>query len=301
MSRIFNLDHLIKLTHQKTIFPFYHIVADETPVHIRNLYQARTVEEFKADLDFLLKHYEPISLKELIADVCKNKSPQKNRFHLTFDDGLAEIYTMVAPILKERNIPATFFISTDFIDNKAMFYRFKASILAERFSAKGVLDVSFKEAYKIDDLAEVLEFNFNDYLIKEEPYLTTGQIQELIDQGFTIGAHSLNHPLYRSISLEEQVNQTLKSIDYLTNEFKLDYKVFSFPFTDDGVGSTFFSKIKKEVDLTFGTAGLKADSIPFNIQRIPMEKPLSGENLIKGEYVYYLVKKIVRKNKIKRR
>jgi len=289
------------MTRQKLILPFYHLVADESPIHVRNLYEAKSVKEFKDDLDFLLANYKAISLKELIEYTKGSKKITENVFHLTFDDGLKELYTVIAPILKEKNVPATFFICTDFIDNKSLFYRFKASILTEKYSAKGVLSVPYQEAKKIEELGNVLGADFESFLEKEQPYLTDNQIKELIAQGFTIGAHSQDHPLYNSISIEDQVAQTVKSVEELTNRFNLDYKVFSFPFTDDGVSEEFFSRIKNKVDLTFGTAGLKKDSISFNLQRIPMEQPYSGKEIIKGEYFYYLLKKTVGKSKIKRK
>ena len=59
------MDALIKKTGHNIILPFYHIVTDETPIHIKHLYKSRNIKDFKADLDFLLEHYESISLKEL--------------------------------------------------------------------------------------------------------------------------------------------------------------------------------------------------------------------------------------------
>src|SRR5690606_39560979 len=97
-------------------------------------------------------------------------------------------------------------------------------------------------------------------------------INELIAQGFTFGAHSLNHPLYEELSLDEQIHQTLASIEDIKNRFQLDYTVFSFPFTDFKVNKKFFSAIKNHVDLTFGSAGIKDDEIAFNLQRLRSEE-----------------------------
>ena len=213
---------------------------------------------------------------------------------------MKEFYTVVSPILKEKNIPATVFINTDFLDNKALFYRFKASILVEHFETKGALEFDNKQEYEIDELAQLLGVNFDDYLKEKQPYLSSVEIKELINQGFTIGAHSKNHPLYSSISIKEQVEQTLDSVNKLVEEFQLDYSVFSFPFTDDGVGVDFFSKIESNLDLTFGTAGLKKDSVVNNLQRIPMEESKKGSEIIKSQYLYYLLKMFVGKNTIRR-
>jgi hypothetical protein len=55
------------------------------------------------------------------------------------------------------------------------------------------------------------------------------------------------------------------------------------------------------VDLTFGSAGLKQDEFNKNLQRIPMETDhFSAEDIIYGEYFYYLFKTLLNKNMIKR-
>lgn len=50
---------------------------------------------------------------------------------LTFDDGLREHRTCVAPLLQKYELPAVFFITTGFLDNKCLFYRHKASLCIE--------------------------------------------------------------------------------------------------------------------------------------------------------------------------
>lgn len=282
------------------ILPFYHVVAEEERDHYKHLYPIRNIEEFKSDLDFLLRNFRPINLKELIDIVYSGKKTKEKVFHLTFDDGLSELYTIVAPLLKQKGVPATFFINTDFIDNKELFYRFKASILTEEYAAQGLLEVPFNKAKDLDGFANTMNYKFLGYLNAEKPYLTTEQIQELINDGFTVGAHSLNHPMYKSLSEEEQIKQTLESVNYIADKFNLDYKVFSFPFTDDGVGKSFYTKVNKHLDLTFGTAGIKKDVSKKNLQRIPMEENKKGVEIIKSQYLYYILKSFVGKNTIKR-
>lgn len=282
------------------MLPFYHLVTDNPPTHIRNLYKHKTLAEFKDDLDYLLTHFKPITLKELLEYHQTKKSIPNNSFHLTFDDGLSEFYHIIAPILIEKKIPATIFLNNHFIDNKDLFFRYKASILSDELSTDTVLDFNYQNKNDIDELAETFNISWDDYLAKHQPYLTTEQINELISQGFTIGAHSLDHPLYEELSLEEQIHQTIASIEDIKTRFNLDYAVFSFPFTDYKVNKKFFSSIKNKVDLTFGSAGIKDDEVAFNLQRLPMENKTNGEVNIKMAYSFYLLKKLILKNTIKR-
>jgi peptidoglycan/xylan/chitin deacetylase (PgdA/CDA1 family) len=238
---------------------------------------------------------------------------------------------VVAPILKEKGVPAAFFLNSAFHDNKALFYRYQVSVLIEKLQQKTVsetakkllaqtllekqllkpgdlknslLAINYNSKDILPELAKILEVDFEEYLKLQKPYLTTVQTEELIKQGFSIGAHSHDHPEYRIVPLEEQLKQTLTSVDFLTEKFNLPYRWFAFPFTDEGVSRKFFEEIYKEnkVQLTFGSAGLKHDSFPQHLQRFPMEGTLqTAEELIKTEYVYYLAKAPLGKNQILRR
>lgn len=191
-------------------------------------------------------------------------------------------------------------MNTDFIDNKELFYRFKASILYNKIKDEAILAISYNDRKELDELALQHGIDFSDYLNKEQPYLTSDQIKELINQGFTFGAHSKNHPLYKELSLEEQISQTKESVKIVAQKFDLDYNVFSFPFTDDGVSNAFFEKIDNCTDITFGCAGLKEDTAINNLQRVAMESKKTGKEIIKAEYLYYLMKEKAGKSKITR-
>jgi peptidoglycan/xylan/chitin deacetylase (PgdA/CDA1 family) len=306
--------NILKYSSPKIILPTYHLVSDETPIHIKHLYKSKSKKEFVKDLDFILKYYKAIDLNELIKINKEDLPLPENYFHLSFDDGLRECYDIILPILKEKGIPATFFINPNFIDNKALMYRYKASILIDKISNnktsnqknityKQILNIPYSRENQLDDFANFLEVDFNYYLKKQKPYMKTQEIEKLILDGFTIGAHSMDHPEYSQLSLKEQIRQTKESIEYIKNTFRIDYKVFAFPFTDDDVSKKFFETIfdpaNPLADLTFGVAGIKND-VPFNLQRIPMEKSFSGKSIIKGDYLYYYFKKLIGKNKIRR-
>lgn len=299
-ASLYSMNYLTSKSEHYVLLPFYHAVTDESLIHIKNLYQPRGVEEFKKDLDFLLENFQSVSLNKLIEINKSGKKVKENCFHLTFDDGLKEFYTTVAPILKERGVHATIFLNSDFLDNKALFYRFKASILFDELQDDEILKMKYSEESVLDEEAVKHGIDFKKYLEVEQPYLTSEQIKELIEEGFTFGAHSKNHPLYKDIDLLEQISQTKESLATIQMQFNLDYRVFSFPFTDDGVSQQLFNEIESFTDLTFGCAGIKEDSAKNHLQRIPMETSECAKDIIKAEYLYCLAKQKIGKNKILR-
>ncbi len=317
---------------QPLILPFYHSIRGTEPLpHIQRLYQPRSLDTFREDLDFFLQHYEPISLGELVRLVKKGEEPEKSSFFLSFDDGLREVHDLVMPLLVEKGVPATIFLNTDFVDNRGLFYRYKLSLLLERLaknqlskaqsSAVGallkleapenalieetLLKTTHANRQLLDEVAACLDLDFTDFLKKQRPYLTSGQIRRLMEKGFTVGAHSSNHPLYADMNLAGQLQQTKDSIRFVQRQFKQRHRAFAFPFSDQGVGRRFFEMVvtEKIADITFGTAGLKereAD-FPFHFQRIPMERfAATAEAQLRGEYGYFLLKALVGRNRIER-
>lgn len=297
-----------------TIFPFYHLISDEKPVHIHHLYPIRSVAAFRKDLEYFLSRYQPMHLQDVMTFIQQGKTRKKPGFFMTFDDGLREIYEVARPILKEYGVPAAFFINPAFVDNQDMFFRFKMSVLLERYNrlqeaqlsmlrdifndknpGVAMRKVNYNQRHILDKAAEIMEISFADYLHRAQPYMSWNQISTLQQDGFYIGAHSMDHPLYSDISLTEQINQTHRSLDFIQNQFHTDYRIFAFPFTEYGVSQQFFDVIK--ANLLFGTAGMKNDPQTNVIHRIPMElKDKSAKEIIRNQTVYYMAKHLFNKN-----
>jgi peptidoglycan/xylan/chitin deacetylase (PgdA/CDA1 family) len=297
---------MVSITKQKMLLPFYHTVAEQPLPHIKHLYHTKTVKEFQKDLEFLLQHYEPIDVETLYHFHINKTVPKKPVFHLTFDDGLKEIYEIVAPILLEKGVPATFFINSGFVNNKALFYRYHASLAIENLQKEEKFTNILKNeilACSYQNKNAIFQYfssqQVNNFLQKEQPYLTTEQIKNLSNKGFSIGAHSIDHPYYYEISLDEQLRQTRENLDFISSIVNQKLRLFAFPFTDFNVSKKFFEEIQPAVDLSFGTAGLKKDEIPFNIQRVAAEgkHAKSLESILKNEYLKFVGKFFLGKNR----
>ena len=321
-SKILNqidLNHLIRISKRNFIVPLYHTISNDELPHIKNLYPIKNVNQFKKDLDFIQNHYQSESVSSLINTFNDSPGKTNSKFHLTFDDGLKEVKNIIAPILLEKGIHATFFLNPDFIDNKNLFYRFKVSLLIESLKInkisnatlikvckilksdsienafKRLLLINWNEINVLDEAAEVLKVDFSEYL-KNEPFLNSSDVNWLIEKGFTIGSHSLNHPRFTDISLEEQKSQITIGQNMINEKFKISEKLFAFPFSDQGLEKIIFESIFNKdgfnLDLAFGTSGLNERKFPKNIQRIPLEyQNLSAEVIIKSHYMKYILKR----------
>lgn len=314
---------LFRLTGRRRFWPFYHVASDAPLPHIRHLYRYPNLQSFERQLDGLLRYFEAVDFPTALAQA----QPQKPIMHLSFDDGLQECARLIAPILLRKGIPATFFINSAFVDNQALMFRYKASLLIERgakywratdwqarFADYGLpLQDNFKDSLLrirwpqqalLDELAEAFEVDFEAFLKSQQPYMSLAQLQNLQAQGFQLGAHSHDHPRYAEQPLDEQRRQSQKSLQFLAQKLGVEKAPFAFPFTDDGVSLAFFRGLENQGITCFGGAGIKQDEAPNSIQRFPMEQKKHirpAATLLKAEYAYYALRRMVGKHRIYRK
>ena len=87
---------------------FYHRIADSHP----NDWSMST-GGFRRQIDWLQNHVELISLEEVQARMANGNS--QVAASITFDDGYADNCEFAIPLLIQRQIPCTYFVSLDFI------------------------------------------------------------------------------------------------------------------------------------------------------------------------------------------
>lgn len=275
------------------IFPYYHTVSERPLAHVHPLYRHRTVDEFKRDLDYLQQHMTAIRWTE--AETYEAEC--RPAFCLTFDDGLAEFYETVAPILRERKIPCVNFLNSDFVGNKDIFYRYKVALIVSSLRDTGretkqlrerLLSITYAERGVLDEIAQAYHVDVAGYLREHPIYMDYAQIRELQQQGFTFGNHSASHPHYSTLTDEEQLAQTEQSAAELGKHITLE-RLFSFPFGQGNVSQASINRLCATHDAVFGTDNLRKGR-PGLYNRIWMEGyTYSAEKIIKGEYLRYLL------------
>jgi peptidoglycan/xylan/chitin deacetylase (PgdA/CDA1 family) len=325
--RAIPLNFLESLTGANPVVAYYHIVSDNDVPHVKHLYRFRNVSQFEKDLEVFLKLYEPVGLLDLLRSVNAGKTLPQHSFHLTFDDGFRELSDVIAPILRRKGIPATFFLASAFLDNKEMALHNELSVLIEHikglpenrqreindFLAKHQLDgkdiptrllsITYQRKELIPQIARFVECDLTGYLQRTRPYLTSTEVRKLVAQGFTIGAHSIDHPRYSVLTLKEQVRQTSESVSFLRQNFGISYSTFSFPHGDLNVASDFFKEIydRRILDISFGSAGMLKDNFPRHFQRFsPENSLLPVEPILRRHYARSFYKRLLGKQVINR-
>lgn len=128
--------HLVPLSLLQRLFPdpvlclCYHIVADVQLPHVKH-YKFLGTEEFERDLEDLESRFPYLSYEQIVERRLEKKEASGTSVCLTFDDGFAECFSVVRPILLRRHATCIFFIVTDLIDNQSVFFETRASLCAD--------------------------------------------------------------------------------------------------------------------------------------------------------------------------
>jgi peptidoglycan/xylan/chitin deacetylase (PgdA/CDA1 family) len=292
----------------------YHMVSDRSLPHVRHLYPYKSAAAFRQDLLFLRDNYRIISYQELHDHRLAGKPLEGPSVHISFDDGFAECDTVVRPLLVELDLPCSFFINTDFVDNGALFYRNQASLCIDRLRSlapdesgqllgkvaercggrpddlqdviQWVAAMGYADRPILDDLSSLLGVNSRAFLAAERPYLTGEQIRSLATDGFTIGGHTRSHERLSSATTPAEVRQQIvascSDIRDLTGQAVVP---FAFPFSGAGIDRRLLAQVMADhpfIGLMFDTQKLKKDS-SFVVNRICCDTPpadsAQGSNL----------------------
>jgi peptidoglycan/xylan/chitin deacetylase (PgdA/CDA1 family) len=115
---------------EAVLCPCYHMVSDRPVPHLQH-YKFLGPAEFELDLRYLENHFQYVSYEQIL-DIRSAADRRANpSVCLTFDDGFAECLSVVRPILLRHGATCIFFIVTDLIDNRDVFFETRASLCVD--------------------------------------------------------------------------------------------------------------------------------------------------------------------------
>lgn len=199
-----------------------------------------TKDSFLKQIAFLKKQYNIISEDKFIECLKNNRKFLNYSALITFDDGYMDNYISVYPNLKTFNIPATMFLTTDFIDDK-------------------VYPGWEKEKNN-----------------KKQMMLSWKEIKEMSENGISFGAHTQTHPVYKSDDVKDITYREIETSKKIIEE-KINKKIYTFAFPegryntkaiDTAINSKYealFSLVNKNhINLSYEHKNFITERIPIN-------------------------------------
>ena len=212
---------------------------------------------FERQLRFLAKTHRFYSLHEIQTHIERGISLPRNGVCVTFDDGYQNNARVAAPILKKLGIPATFFVTTGFIDGlcdlwvdrfESVFSRLKQKQLTLQTNAtQKTFDFSACKTPKQSDdllrsflkkqtpkererlLLQLEEIHGSKDRFPLHAPMTWDQVRALASQGFEIGAHTVTHPILSHCSIEQAEQEIIESKQRLEQELGKTIRHFAHP------------------------------------------------------------------------
>jgi peptidoglycan/xylan/chitin deacetylase (PgdA/CDA1 family) len=190
-------------------------------------YKHISIDQFRLQIEYLKQHYNIISLEELIGHYTDGNSIPQYSVVITIDDGYRSNYSLAYPVLKQFNVPAAIFLSTDFVDKKGPIWpdrieyalnntrheTFELVLDGESFdlgtrNAKITADIKIRGKLKSmpqenrSEIIEKIEAELGEKLPEngERPEIYQpmewNEIREMDESGLVaFGSHSCSHPI----------------------------------------------------------------------------------------------------------
>jgi len=195
-----------------------------------------------------------VSLDQISEIISQNQIPSSPFIAFTIDDGYLDNYINAFPIFIKHKIPFAIFISTDFVDKKAILWwdviedlilqnkeiiignkRYSCNSFQEKWDTFRVFREKIMQ-FNQDSFKESLQYMFCNYNIDwlkpiKEKGMTWDQIKELSHHPLcTIGGHTVSHPVLNKLDeatlrweIEEGVNRIEKETGISVNHFAYPY------------------------------------------------------------------------------
>lgn len=206
---------------------------------------------FAWQLRYLRRHFEPVSLGELMDRVTRG-AIRGREVALTFDDGVRNHYEAVWPRLRELRMPATFFVCPGLIDSGAWIWRadlrqrlklLDSPTRARLARESGCSDdtpqalMEWTKSIPADACADfrarvaALTQGYAPTAAQTALFapMTWDQIQRLDPALITIGSHTRTHPLLSTLPRAELEDEIVGSRQALEARLSRPVEFFCYP------------------------------------------------------------------------
>lgn len=277
----------------------YHSFTDGSPVPLLN---RMPVLEFERQIIYLKKYYHIVSLSkglELIQGDNDNARNARPFVSITIDDGFSDNYYGAFPILRKHGIPATIFLSTDFIDNgrppwptqivktlrrtlktqTSFPFSMPISTEHEKSMAIKIIKGSWRSITPEErfELLEGLGKHLNVSPESEILPLNWDQIREMKEFGIEIGSHTVYHSMLPAIDRDPVLTELVISKRRIEEETDMECSFFSYPdgsWNDDSRFSVIKTGYKGAVTQDWGSNSRHQDKYSLKRIEIPYNEKL---------------------------
>lgn len=196
-----------------------------------NILETGYGENFEKQVKFLKRHFTFLYPEEFY------KGQPKNGLNvlITFDDGYKDNYDIAFPILKKHQGKAVFFVVASIIENQSFLlhdkirYLVNISEISESYNLVPTKLYEGKQNYD-KNLIDFIDAKFNQNKPQARMMMNAEEVASLIDAGFGVGNHTLNHKGLSFLNYDEQFKEISGCENFLKMKFpQTRLKTIAFP------------------------------------------------------------------------
>jgi len=225
-------------TNRLMILNYHRVVSSDEDIKTDLGVISAIKEDFEKQINYLKKHYNVISSRDLIENIKGEKKLPINSVLITFDDGYIDVYLHAYNILKKHNFSAIVFLPTDYIGSSELFWWDELALLLRaqdvdteiiRKTLNTVHDMS-KEKKK-----EFLEKIRNDCKklklsqCEKRLILNWDEIREISNYGIEFGSHTCSHIVMAKSDLNSIKREVIDSTKLISEKLNKSTQIFSYP------------------------------------------------------------------------
>jgi peptidoglycan/xylan/chitin deacetylase (PgdA/CDA1 family) len=250
--------------------------------------------ELAAQLRYLARHFKVVSLGTILDRIMNGSYPLADEIVLTFDDGLRNNLTVVYPILRELQLPATMFVCPALVESGEWLWNHEMRCRLQMLAIPDLAELRMKLLTHGNTVDAIIEWMktlplqqrrmaeaiirqataaFQPTAAQKEAFdvMNWNDLRSLDCDLITVGSHTLSHPILTKLSGQEIEAEILESRRCL--EQRLERKVDLFCYPNGAydrrayqlVQKTYRAAVTTETGVIDGTDGLDVHRLP----RIP--------------------------------
>jgi len=230
------------------VLTYHRVLAAPDPI----LNQEIDVKTFVWHMQLLKHHFNILPLAKAVEHLKQGSLPA-GAVCICFDDGYADNYTNALPILKEYDIPATFFIAVGFLDGGRMWN--DSIVETIRAATDDVIDLrdlglqqysirsNREKQQSATAIIKKLKYLKHDERLEQvnriakrvgaklpsDLMMTMKQLEECCHNGIEIGAHTVRHMILSHMPIHEAEQEITQSRDQLLAALNTDIRFFAYP------------------------------------------------------------------------
>jgi len=257
LTVIYKLKKIKRGEYPLSILYYHHVLKISSPYHPDEI----TVDAFDKQIKFLSTYFNILMLDDAINLLKKKKLPPR-ALVITFDDGYLDNVEVAAPLLKKYHCPATFFISTQGVEDGYLWNdaieqgiaqttvnQISSSIMNEELALTSQPEkllaynklINFLKFLSNNERTSKIESLLSELQISQTSMSRTmmneRELKELHQQGFEIAAHTHSHTILTTetnvdaknelienkTKLEKIVGENIRYLAYPNGLFERDF------------------------------------------------------------------------------